>query len=139
MPQVHSSKVSVVNTSQEITIANQKAFADYNSWYLLNDTFRVTIDGWTHVHVSGLPSTKVHFVKTVNLTGLWYPEIGFLIVCWSWYRIECIYWNQYYLLNSLTTARFTRRQFPWIRHHPKSFGSYRRHRKFHIKLRLISF
>jgi len=70
MPKIHSHKVSIVNTSQEVTIFDEQAFADYNSWYLLNDTFRVTIDGWTHVHVSGLPSTKVHFQKTVNLTGL---------------------------------------------------------------------
>jgi len=70
MPQIHSHKVSTVNVSQTVTNFDEQAFADYNSWYLLNDTFRVTIDGWTHVHVSGLPSTKVHFQKTVNLTGL---------------------------------------------------------------------
>jgi len=70
MPEVHSSKVSTLNTTQNVTITDEQAFADYNSWYLLNESFSVTVDGWTHVKVSGLPSVKVHFLKTVNLTGL---------------------------------------------------------------------
>jgi len=70
MPEIHSKKVSAVNISQEVSITNEAAFADFVTWYLLNETFRVTVDGWTHVHVSGMPSTKVHFQKTVNLTGL---------------------------------------------------------------------
>jgi len=70
MPKIHSKKTSVVNLTQEITLTDEQAFADFTSWYLMNDTFRVTVDGWTHVHVSGVPKTKVHFQKTVNLTGL---------------------------------------------------------------------
>jgi len=70
MPQLHTQKVSTINISQELTIYDEQAFADYNSWYLLNDSFRVTVSGETHVHVKGLPSYKIHFQKTVNLTGL---------------------------------------------------------------------
>lgn len=69
MPQTVSHRGAIVNITQDITITDQRAFADYNAWALQNESLLVTVDGWTHVHVSGLPSTKVHFLKTLNLTG----------------------------------------------------------------------
>lgn len=69
MPELTSKKTIPVNISQPTTIFDETAFADFVSWYLLNDTFLVTVDGWTHVQVGKLPKVKVHFQKTVNLTG----------------------------------------------------------------------
>lgn len=70
IPKIHVSKTAAINVTQEVQVWNEEAFADFTSWFMLNDTFRVTVDGWTSVHVSGLPSTRVNFKKTVNLTGL---------------------------------------------------------------------
>lgn len=69
MPEIHSKKTIPVNITQAMTITNQQAVADFASWYLLNSTLNVTVDGWTHVQVGKLPKVKVHFNKTVNLIG----------------------------------------------------------------------
>jgi hypothetical protein len=70
MPETTADKVVTANISQTLNIYDAQAYADYNTWYLINETFRVTIDGETYVHVKGLKKTKVNFHKTVTLTGL---------------------------------------------------------------------
>jgi len=70
MPELHVHKIAGVNITQKVAVNDEKAFGDFVAWYMVNETFLVTVDGWTNVHVKGLPKTKVHFQKTVNLTGL---------------------------------------------------------------------
>lgn len=61
--------VSVVNITQELTNAASQAYIDYNTWYMANESLRMTVKGETHVRVKGLKATKVNFEKTVTLTG----------------------------------------------------------------------
>lgn len=61
--------LALVNTTQEISGTSLQPFIDFNSWYLWNESFPVTVEGETHVHVKGLKATKVSFKKTVTLKG----------------------------------------------------------------------
>ncbi len=70
MPPVRSGENVPVNVSQDIQIYDMQAYTDYNTWYLLNESFRMTVEGDTHVHVSGLKSVSTHFQKIVTLKGL---------------------------------------------------------------------
>jgi len=70
MPSVRSGSNVPVNVSQDFQIYNTQAYADYNTWYLLNESFRMTVEGDTTVHVSGLRAVSTHFQKVVTLTGL---------------------------------------------------------------------
>jgi len=70
MPETSSKKVQAVNISQHLDLFDAQAYTDFNTWYLLNESFRMTIAGETYVHVSGLKKTKVNYKKTVTLIGL---------------------------------------------------------------------
>ncbi|KFX92225.1 hypothetical protein V490_05505 [Pseudogymnoascus sp. VKM F-3557] len=69
MPQTKTG-LAIVNITQEISGASNQPFIDFNSWYLWNESFPVTIEGDTLVHVKGLKAAKVHFKKTVTLKGI---------------------------------------------------------------------
>lgn len=62
--------LAIVNISQEINGTALQPFIDFNSWYLWNESFPVTIEGETLVHVKGLKAAKVTFKKTVTLAGI---------------------------------------------------------------------
>jgi len=70
MPQTENKALVIANISQEMQIANAQAYADFNTWYMLNESFRMSVKGETYVHTSGLKATKVKFSKTVTLKGL---------------------------------------------------------------------
>jgi len=70
MPATTAGSAVAVNVSQLLNIYDAQAYADYNTWYLLNETFRMTITGTTKVHIGSLPAYNVNFAKTVNVTGL---------------------------------------------------------------------
>lgn len=69
MPETETG-ISLVNVTQEITGAALQPFIDFNSWYLWNESFPVTVEGETHVNVKGLRPTKVTFKKTITLKGI---------------------------------------------------------------------
>jgi len=58
-----------VNVSQTLQIYDMQAYTDFNTWFLLNDTFRLTINGNTWVHVAGLKPSLANFRKVVTLKG----------------------------------------------------------------------
>jgi hypothetical protein len=61
--------LAIVNVTQEINGTALQPFIDFNSWYLWNESFPVTVEGETYVHVKGLKATKVTFKKTITLKG----------------------------------------------------------------------
>jgi hypothetical protein len=70
-PKTNANKHQVVNISQEITIADHRAFNDFNIWFYRNESIRVTVSGKTKVKPSGLSRKfDVDFKKTVTLKGL---------------------------------------------------------------------
>lgn len=70
-PQTTGDSMQVVNISQFTPITDLDAFTRFNTWLLLNDSIRVTIEGDTKIHVKGLSRAyPINFKKTVTLTGL---------------------------------------------------------------------
>lgn len=70
-PQTTSATRSAVNITQFTDILDLDAFTVFNTWVLLNETLRVSVEGDTHVTVSGISRKfPVHFKKTLTLTGL---------------------------------------------------------------------
>lgn len=70
-PQTTGDSMQVVNISQFTPITDLDAFTRFNTWLLLNESIRVTIEGDTKIHVKGLSRAyPINFKKTVTLTGL---------------------------------------------------------------------
>ena len=70
-PQTTGDKLQVVNISQFTPITDLEAFTRFNTWLLLNESIRVTIEGDTTIHVKGLSKGYgINFKKTVTLQGL---------------------------------------------------------------------
>ncbi|KAJ9138271.1 hypothetical protein NKR19_g7907 [Coniochaeta hoffmannii] len=70
-PQTTGDKLQVVNISQFTPITDLEAFTRFNTWLLLNESIRVTIEGDTKIHVKGLSKAYgINFKKTVTLQGL---------------------------------------------------------------------
>jgi len=70
MPETTAQPVTLVSIKQTLQITNMEAYTDYNTWFMLNDTFRMTVSGETYVRVKGLKAQRVDFLKTVTLKGL---------------------------------------------------------------------
>jgi hypothetical protein len=70
MPSTQSASLISINVSQTIQITDMQAFADYNTWFLMNESFRMTLSGNTYVHVKGLRAAPISFAKTITVTGL---------------------------------------------------------------------
>ncbi|KAF4123361.1 Protein of unknown function (DUF3712) [Geosmithia morbida] len=71
LPKTNANKHQSVNVSQHVNIADTKKFTTFNTWFVNNETMRVSIDGHTKVKPSGLSrKSKVHFKKTVEMNGL---------------------------------------------------------------------
>jgi hypothetical protein len=69
-PQTTGDSLQVVNLTQFTPIDDRVAFTRFNTWLLMNDSIRVTVEGKTKVKVSGLDRKYgVTFKKTVELTG----------------------------------------------------------------------
>lgn len=70
-PQTTGDSWQVVNLSQFTPITDLVAFTRFNTWLLLNDSIRVTIEGDTNIHVKGISRAYgINFKKTVTLQGL---------------------------------------------------------------------
>lgn len=70
-PQTTSATESAVNLTQFIDILDMNAFTVFNTWVLVNETLRVSVEGDTHIKVTGISRKyKVHFKKVVELKGL---------------------------------------------------------------------
>lgn len=70
-PQTTSASQSAVNLTQFIDILDMNAFTVFNTWVLVNETLRVSVEGDTHLKVNGISRKyPVHFKKVVELKGL---------------------------------------------------------------------
>lgn len=69
-PETTSDALQTVNVTQFVPIENVEALTRFNTWLLVNDSVRVTVEGDTHVHVRGIArSYKVTFKKTISIPG----------------------------------------------------------------------
>lgn len=70
-PQTTSASQSAVNLTQFVDILDMNAFTVFNTWVLVNQTLRVSVEGDTHLKVNGISRKyPVHFKKVVELKGL---------------------------------------------------------------------
>jgi hypothetical protein len=70
-PETQSGSLVPVNISQNVAINNLDALTTFNTWLLNNQSLRVTVNGNTNVHVSGIgKGFGVNFKKTVTLVGM---------------------------------------------------------------------
>ena len=70
-PETTGAKLQVVNISQFTAIDDLEAFTRFNTWLLLNESIRVTVEGDTNIHVKGLSkSYPINFKKIVTMQGL---------------------------------------------------------------------
>ncbi|OIW35653.1 hypothetical protein CONLIGDRAFT_66848 [Coniochaeta ligniaria NRRL 30616] len=70
-PQTTGDSFQVVNISQFTPITDMEGMTRFNTWLLLNDSIRVTVEGDTNIHVKGLSRAyPINFKKTVTLKGL---------------------------------------------------------------------
>lgn len=70
-PATTGAALQVVNISQFTPITNMEAFTRFNTWLLVNDSIRVTVEGNTNIHVSGISKAyPINFKKTVTMQGL---------------------------------------------------------------------
>lgn len=70
-PQTTSASESAVNLTQFVDILDMNAFTVFNTWVLVNETLRVSVEGDTHIKVNGISRKyPVHFKKVVTLKGL---------------------------------------------------------------------
>jgi hypothetical protein len=70
-PQTSGDANQKVNVSQEMRITDMEAFTTFNTWFFVNETLRVTVEGDTDVRPDGLDRNYgVDFKKTVTIKGL---------------------------------------------------------------------
>ena len=70
-PQTTSASQSAINLTQFVDILDMNAFTVFNTWVLVNETLRVSVEGDTHLKVNGISRKyPVHFKKVVELKGL---------------------------------------------------------------------
>jgi len=70
-PETTGETLQVVNISQFTPITDLEAFTRFNTWLLLNETIRVTVEGDTNIHVKGINRAyPISFKKTVTMNGL---------------------------------------------------------------------
>ncbi|KUI57863.1 hypothetical protein VP1G_05173 [Cytospora mali] len=71
LPETTSAPETAINLTQFTEILDHNAFNVFNTWLLLNETLDVSVEGNTHIKVSGLSKKyPVHFKKIVNTPGL---------------------------------------------------------------------
>ncbi|PSR82272.1 hypothetical protein BD289DRAFT_371512 [Coniella lustricola] len=70
-PQTTSASETAVNITQFTDILDLNAFTVFNQWLLTNSSLNVSVEGNTHVKISGISHKyPVHFKKTLNIAGL---------------------------------------------------------------------
>lgn len=70
-PQTTSASLTTVNVTQFTEILDHHAFDVFNAWFLVNETLNVSVEGDTHIRVSGISKKyPVNFKKVINMPGL---------------------------------------------------------------------
>lgn len=70
-PQTTSASQTVVNITQFTEVLDMNAFTVFNTWFLVNESINVSVEGDTQLQVKGLNRKyDVHFKKTVNMPAL---------------------------------------------------------------------
>lgn len=70
-PQTTSAPLTAVNLTQFTEILDSYAFEVFNTWFVVNQTLNVSVEGDTHLKVSGISKKyPVHFKKTISMPGL---------------------------------------------------------------------
>lgn len=70
-PSVTSAAKSAVNITQFTQILDLNAFTVFNTWFIQNETIRVTVEGDSQLRVSGVNRKyPVHFKKTLEFPAL---------------------------------------------------------------------
>ncbi|ROW00378.1 hypothetical protein VMCG_07266 [Cytospora schulzeri] len=70
-PQTTGASLTTVNLTQFTEVLDHHAFDVFNTWFLVNETLNVSVEGDTHVRVSGISKKfPVNFKKTVNMPGM---------------------------------------------------------------------
>ncbi|GAO14413.1 hypothetical protein UVI_02055360 [Ustilaginoidea virens] len=70
-PATNADKFQTVNISQEVTITDEAAFAEFNKYFFQNETLRVSISGKTKVQPAGLSKKyDVDFYKVITFNAL---------------------------------------------------------------------
>ncbi|CAN8098589.1 unnamed protein product [Discula destructiva] len=70
-PSVTSAPMTAVNISQFTQILDMNAFTIFNEYFIVNETIRVTVEGDSHLQISGLNKKyPVHFKKTIEMPSL---------------------------------------------------------------------
>lgn len=70
-PSVTSAAKSAVNITQFTQILDLNAFTVFNTWFIQNETIRVSVEGDSHLAVSGVNRKyPVHFKKTIEFPAL---------------------------------------------------------------------
>lgn len=70
-PQVTSASETAVNITQFTEILDHHAFDVFNTWLLANESVNVSVEGDTHIRVSGVSKKfPVHFKKIIETPGL---------------------------------------------------------------------
>lgn len=70
-PQTTSASETAVNITQFTEILDLDAFTIFNEWLLTNSSLNVSVEGKTHVKISGISHKyPINFKKTLNIAGL---------------------------------------------------------------------
>lgn len=70
-PSVTSAAMTTVNLTQFTSILDMNAFTVFSEFFIKNETMRVSVEGDTHLTVSGISKKyPVHFKKTVDIPAL---------------------------------------------------------------------
>lgn len=71
VPETSGAANQDVNITQQVEITDLDAFIRFNTWFTLNDTLRLTVDGRTSVQPDGLDRNYgVDFKKVLEIKGL---------------------------------------------------------------------
>ncbi|KAF2270691.1 hypothetical protein CC78DRAFT_451315 [Lojkania enalia] len=70
VPETKAEAVTDIIVDQDVEIANNESFNEYNRVVMNSEYFNVYLDGKTKIHQSGLPAISVDYNKKVTMKGL---------------------------------------------------------------------
>jgi hypothetical protein len=70
LPQVHSTKATLINIDQTMKILDVDQFSEYSKLVMNSETLRVALRGKTALHLGKLPSAVVQYNEVLELKGL---------------------------------------------------------------------
>ncbi|KFA66308.1 hypothetical protein S40285_01865 [Stachybotrys chlorohalonatus IBT 40285] len=70
-PETSGERRQEIHVSQAVDIDDMDRFTTFSTWFINNETLRITVDGTTHVQPRGLPRKyEVQFKKTLEVNGM---------------------------------------------------------------------